>query len=89
MHDICFQEIDLILSTTKEIYYGITDLQKVSPLYVYEDKRCYKRCYKLEEHLFGIQLSHVDLKIATMFYSYIPIKINIIFSHHILHLCHH
>ena len=43
----------------------------------------------LEEHTFGIQLSHVDPKVATLLYSYFPMKVNNIFSHHILHLCHH
>ena len=52
--------------------------KKVSPLYVFEDKRCYKRIpifYKNKVHFvdthsrrtyFGIPQSHVDQKIATM-----------------------
>ena len=55
--------------------------KKVSPLYVFEDKRCYKRIpifYKKkyillshfqDEHFFGIPQSHVDQKIATMKYN--------------------
>ena len=55
--------------------------KKVSPLYVLEDKRCYRRIpifYKKkyillihfqEELIFGIQHSHVDQKIATMLYN--------------------
>ena len=55
--------------------------EKISPLYVFEGKRSYKRIpiiYKkmyillthfLDEHIFEIQPSHVDLKIATMLYS--------------------
>ena len=43
MQDIFCQETDQILLTTKEIYYGITPVpKKVSPLYVFEDKKCYK-----------------------------------------------
>ena len=57
-------------------YYTCTE--KVSPLYVFEDKRCYKRIpifYKnkvhfvdtiSEELIFGIQQSHLDQKKATM-----------------------
>ena len=60
-------------------YYTCT--KKVSPLYVFEDKRCYKRIpkfYKNKVHFvdtiskiifFGIQQSHVDQKIATMLYN--------------------
>ena len=58
-----------------------TCTKKVSPLHVFEDKRFYKRIpifYKnkvhflthfLDEHIFGIQPSHVDLEKLTMFYS--------------------
>ena len=54
---------------------------KLSSLYVFEDKRCYKRIpifyknkYNLliifqEELIFGIQQSHVDQKTATMLYN--------------------
>ena len=60
-------------------YYTCT--KKVSPLYVFENKRCYKRIpifYKSkihfvvhfpEELIFGIQQSHVDQKTATMKYN--------------------
>ena len=56
------------------ILWFYTCTKKVSPLYVFEDKRCYKRIkikYILsthfqDEHSFGIQQSHVDQKIATM-----------------------
>ena len=56
------------------ILWFYTCTKKVSPLYVFEDKRCYKRIpvfYKnkvhfVDEHIFGIPLSHVDQKIATM-----------------------
>ena len=68
------------------VYEGIilwfyTCTEKVSPLYVFEDKRCYKRIpifYKNKVHLsihfqdeqiFGIPQSHVDQKIATMSYN--------------------
>ena len=58
-----------------------TCTKKVSPLYVFEDKRCYKRIpkfYKKKyilsihfqyEHIFDIPQSHVDQKIATMSYN--------------------
>ena len=60
-------------------YYTCT--KKVSPLYVFEDKRCYRRIPKFykkkyilwihfhKELIFGIQQSHVDQKIATMLYN--------------------
>ena len=60
------------------ILWFYTCTKKVSPLYVFEDKRCYKRIpifYKKikyilsthfqDEHIFGIPQSHVDQKIAT------------------------
>ena len=55
--------------------------KKISPLNVFEDKRCYKsipifykKKYNLlvhspEEFIFGIQQSHVDGKTATMKYN--------------------
>ena len=44
MQDIYCRELYQILLTTKETYYGITPVaKKVSPLYVFEDKRCYRR----------------------------------------------
>ena len=54
-----------------------TCTKNISPLYVFEDKRCYERIpifYKKnillthfqDEHIFGIPQSHVDQKIATM-----------------------
>ena len=55
--------------------------KKVSPLYVFEDKRCNKEsqyCTKIkyillihshEDLVFGIQQSHLDQKIATMLYN--------------------
>ena len=60
------------------ILWFYTCAKKVSPLYVFEDKRCNKRIpifYKnkvhfvdtlSKEHIFGIPQSHVDQKIATM-----------------------
>ena len=60
-------------------YYTCT--KKVSPLYVFEDKRCYKRIpilskkkyilliHSLDEHTYGIKQYHVDRKIATTLYS--------------------
>ena len=41
-----FLSTDQFLLTTKEKYYGITPAQKRSPLYVFEDKRCYQRIPK-------------------------------------------
>ena len=70
---------DQTLLTTKEIFlWCYSRTKKVSPLYVFEHKRCYKRIrifYKKkyillihspEELIFGIQQSHMDQKIATM-----------------------
>ena len=80
-------------------YYTCT--KKVSPLYVFEDKRCYKRIpifYKNKVHFvdtlsqrifFWDTSSHVDQKVATMSYNKIPTKINIIYSHHNRHYCNH
>ena len=60
------------------ILWFYTCTKKVSPLYVFEDKRCYKRIpifYKNKVHfvdtlqdepISGIPQSHVDQKIATM-----------------------
>ena len=62
------------------ILWFYTETKKVSPLYVFEDKRCsaikeslsfIKIRYILlthfqDEHIFGIPQSHVDQKIATM-----------------------
>ena len=60
------------------ILWFYTCTKKVSPLYVFEDKRCYKESlYSIkikyilsthfqDEHIFGIPQSHVDQKIATM-----------------------
>ena len=57
-------------------YYTCT--KKVSPLYVFEDKRCYKKSqystkikyilmiHSPEKLIFGIQQSHVDQKTATL-----------------------
>ena len=43
MQDIyCQVTVQIFLSTNK-IFYGITFVPKISPLYVFEDKRCYKR----------------------------------------------
>ena len=56
MQDTYYQVTDKFLLTTKETYYGITRITlvpKVSPLYVFEYKRCYKRIpifYKNEVH---------------------------------------
>ena len=49
MQDIYCQVTDQIFLSTNKIFYGITFVPKMSPLYVFEDKRCYKRipiCYK-------------------------------------------
>ena len=43
MQDIFYQETDQISLTTKNTYYGITLVPKVSPLYVFEEERCYER----------------------------------------------
>ena len=43
MQDTYCQETDPILLTQKEIAYGITPVPKLSPLYIFADKRCYKR----------------------------------------------
>ena len=44
MQDICYPEIDQVFMIMKVTFYGITFVpKKVSPLYVFEDKRCYKR----------------------------------------------
>ena len=66
----------------EETYYGIALVpKKVSPLYVFEDRRCYKRIpifYKNKDILlihfqadliFGIHQSHMDQKTATMVYN--------------------
>ena len=57
-------------------FYNCT--KKVSPLYVFEDKRCYEESLSFikikyislthfqDEHISGIPQSHVDQKIATM-----------------------
>ena len=79
MQDIYYPETDQISLTLKETFYGVTVVpKKVSPLYVFENKRCYKRIhiiYKNKVHLathfhvelnFGIQQSQVNQKIATM-----------------------
>ena len=54
MQDIYCQETDQIFLTTKEIYYGITLVpKKVSPIYDFEDKICYKKIaifYKNKAH---------------------------------------
>ena len=82
MQDICCQVIDQVLLTTKEICYGITHVRKKYPHYMYlktkdvtketpysTKKKYILLTHFLEEHIFGIQLIHVDLKIATMLYS--------------------
>ena len=83
------------------ILWFYTNTKKVSPLYVFEDKRCYKRIlifnknkYILlihfqDEHIFGIPQSHVDQKIATMSYNSTLMKINTTYLHRILHYCNH
>ena len=43
MQDIFHQETDQISLTTKNTYYGITIVPKTSPLYVFEEERCYER----------------------------------------------
>ena len=50
MQDIYCQETDQILLITKEIDYGITSVPKFSPLYVFEDKRCYRRIPKFDKN---------------------------------------
>ena len=82
MQDICCQEIDQILLTSKEIYYEITHVRKeyhhymylkikdVSKEFPYSTKIKYILLTRsLGEHVFGMQPSHVDLKIATMLYN--------------------
>ena len=52
MQDICCQEIDQIILTTKDLWYYPCK-KKVLSLYVFEDKRCYKRIpifYKNKVH---------------------------------------
>ena len=63
------------------IFWYYTCMKQVSPLYVFEEKVCYKRIpifykkkyilsiHSLDEHIFLIQPSHVDLKRATLLYS--------------------
>ena len=77
MQDINYQEIVQNLLIMKEIWY-YTCAKKVSPFYVFEDKKCYKRTpifflkkyilmtHSQEELIFGMQPSHVDQKKATM-----------------------
>ena len=77
MQDIHCQEIDQMLSTTKEIYQGTTLVQKKYHHYmylktkdstkesIYSTKKYLLLPHFLEEHIFGIQLSHVELKTAT------------------------
>ena len=61
-------------------YYTCT--KKVSPLYVFEDERCYKRIpifyknikyilliHSQDEHIFGTQQYHVDQKTVTTLYN--------------------
>ena len=60
------------------ILWFYTCTKKVSPLYVFEDKRCYKESLSFikikyislthfqDGHISGIPQSHVDQKIATM-----------------------
>ena len=78
MLEIYCQEKDQVLLTTKEIYYDITHVQKKYHPYMYlkikdvtkESPYSTKITYILltrfsEEHIFGRQPFHVDLKIAT------------------------
>ena len=82
MQDIYCQELDQILSTTKEKFYDITPARKKYHHYMYlkikdvikESPYSTKSKYLLlthflEEQNFGIQPFHLDLKIATMLYS--------------------
>ena len=78
MQDIYYPEINQTALIMKATFYGT---KKVSTLYVFVDKRCYKRIptfYKNKvyfvdtlsrEHIFGIHQSHVDQKVATMLYN--------------------
>ena len=77
MQNIYYQAIDLNSSIKKEKSFDITHaIKKASPLYVFEDKRCYKLIPILLKKfcfvdilsrriIFGIQLPHADLKLAT------------------------
>ena len=82
MQDIYCQETDQILLTLKETYNGITLVPKKYHLNMFlkiksaikESQNSTKIKYILlihfqEEHIFGIQQSHVDQKTATMFYN--------------------
>ena len=62
----------------RNILWFSTCTKKVSPLFIFEDKRCYKRIpifyfkkfilsiHIQDEHIFGIRQYHVDQKTATM-----------------------
>ena len=85
----------------KEIYYGITPVQKKHH-YTFlkkkdvtkESPRSTKLKYILlthshEEFIVGIKLSHVDHKTVTMMNHSTLMKINITSLHHTLHFCNH
>ena len=79
--DTDYQEIDQVPLFMKETFMVLIFYmhQNVSPLYVFEDKRCYKRIpifYKNKAQFvdklsrrtfFGIQQFHVDQRTGTMF----------------------
>ena len=77
MQNIYYQAIDLNSSIKKEKFFDRTHAIKIaSPLYVFEEKKCYKLIPILVKKvclidtlsrrtIFGIQLSHSDLKLAT------------------------
>ena len=78
MQDNCYPEIDQILLIMKEIFYGITLVPKKCHPYtllkikdvtkesLYSTKIKYiLSIHSQDEHVFGTQQYHVDLKIAT------------------------
>ena len=61
------------------LWYYQKSTKKISPLYIFEDERCYKRIPKLyknkvlfvdtlSRHIFGTQQYHLDQKTATTLY---------------------
>ena len=82
MQDICYREIDQILWTMNEIFYGITLVPKKYHLYTFlkikdvtkESPYSTKLKYILlihsqDEHIFRTQQYHVDQKTATTLYN--------------------
>ena len=96
--DIYYPKIGHISLIMKEISYDITLVPKKYHLYTFwkindvtkESPYSTKiknilLIHSQDEHIFGIQQYHVDQKIATTLYNYIPMKINAIYLHHTQH----